>query len=116
MVLAGHIPGDGGVLMIRFQRYAQLKRGKHGVKWAVEITEYINTNHPKIPIHLFRTHYGDIYTIYWMADFKDVLALDEWQKQIGADKGYQELRGKSFGRLVDGSVADTVMISVTRDT
>ena len=82
----------------------------------IEITEYINTNYPKIPLQLFRTQYSDVYTIYWMADFKDVHAMDEWQKQIGADKGYRELRRKSFDRLVDGSVTDTVMISVTRNT
>ncbi len=102
--------------MIRFERSAQLRRGKHGIKWAIEITDYINTNHPEIPLQFFRNHYGDVYTIHWMADFKDVSALDEWQKQIGADNGYRELRRKSLDRLVDGSVTDTVMISVTRHT
>jgi hypothetical protein len=97
--------------MIRFQRSAQLKRGKHGVKWAMEITDYINTHYPKIPLQFFRTHYGDVYTIYWMADFEDIVALDEWQKQVGADKGYRELRRQSFDILVDGSFTDTVMIS-----
>ena len=97
--------------MIRFQRSAQLKRGKHGLKWAEEITEYINTHHTKTPLQLFRTHFGDVYTIYWMADFEDIVALDEWQKLVGADQGYRELRRKSFDILIEGSVADTVMVS-----
>ncbi len=99
--------------MIRFQRSAQLKRGKHGVQWATEITDYINTNSPRISLQLFRTHYGDVYTIYWMADFDDIVHLDEWQVQVGADKGYRELRRKSLDMLVEGSVVDTVMLSVS---
>lgn len=99
--------------MIRFQRTAQLKRGKHGVKWAIEITDYINAQYPRTTLQLFRTHYGDVYTIYWMADFEDVVHLDEWQNQIGADKGYRELRRKSLDTLVEGSVVDTVMISIS---
>lgn len=97
--------------MIRFQRSAQLKRGKHGLKWAREITDHINANFPRTSLQLFRTLYGDVYTIYWMADFEDVVHLDEWQIQVGADKTYRELRRKSFDILVEGTIIDTVMIS-----
>ena len=98
--------------MIRFQRSMQLKRGKHGMHWAKELVEYINAKYPNTSLQLFKSRFGDVFAVYWIADFEDLVALDEWQEQIGADEGYRELIKKSLDIVVDGTVRDTLMISV----
>lgn len=97
--------------MIRFQRSAQLKRGKHGTKWAREITDHINTNFPEVQLQLYKSRFGDVDTVYWVADFEDIVHLDEWQAKVGADKAYRELRRQSLDIIVAGSVSDTLMVS-----
>jgi hypothetical protein len=51
--------------------------------------------------------------IYWYADVEDLAVLDRWQKQIGTDPGYRELRRKAIDFFVQDSVQDTVMSSVS---
>ena len=97
--------------MIRFQRSAQIRRGKHGLRWAREVTDYINTNYPHTSLQLFRYRFGDVSTICWMADFEDWDSLDDWQYRIGKDKDYHDLRRQSLDILVEGSITDTLLVS-----
>lgn len=95
--------------MIRFQRSMQLKRGKHGMRWAKELTDYINTAHGKPSFQLLKSRFGNMSTVYWIADFKDLTRLEAWQQQIGADAGYRELVKKSIDIVVNGSIKDTLL-------
>src|SRR5512139_2727855 len=95
--------------MIRFQRSMQLKRGKHGMRWAKELTDYINTAHGKPSFQFLRSRFGNVSTVYWTADFRDLAALEAWQQKIGADAGYRELVNKSSDIVVDGSINDVVL-------
>lgn len=61
--------------MIKFQRSMRLKRGRHALKWAKELTEYMNAVHGKPSMELFRSRFGNVSTIYWIADFEDLAAL-----------------------------------------
>ena len=95
--------------MIRFQRSMQLKRGKHGMRWAKELTDYINTAHGKPSFQFLRSRFGNVSTVYWIADFKDLAVLEAWQQKIGADAGYRELVNKAIDIVIDGSINDTVL-------
>lgn len=98
--------------MIRFQRSMQLRRGKHGVRWARELTDYMNTTYPKLSLHLYKSRFGDVSTVFWFADFKDLEALDNWQEQVGRDDGYRELVARSLDIVIDGTVKDTILTTV----
>jgi hypothetical protein len=90
----------------------QLKRGKHGMRWAKELTDYINTVHAvhgKPSFQFLRSRFGNVSTVYWAADFKDLASLEAWQQKIGADAGYRELVNKSSDVVVDGSINDIVL-------
>ena len=97
--------------MIRFQRSMRVRGGKHARRWAKELADYLETVHGEPPVRLFRSRYGNISTIHWVADFEDLAALEAWQRKVGADAAYRELINQSFDLVVDGSVEDTVLES-----
>ena len=89
--------------MIRFMRSAQFKRGKGAFQWARETSDYINVQHPETTVQVFTARFGAVNTIYWMADFENLAALEHWQTQVASDEGYRELRKKSMDTLMEGS-------------
>lgn len=95
--------------MIRFQRSMQLKRGKHGMRWAKELTDYINMAYGEPSFQLLRSRFGNVSTVYWIADFKDLAVLEAWQQKIGADAGYRELVSKAIDIVIDGSINDILL-------
>ncbi len=97
--------------MVRLSRTAEFYRGKGVVRWAKEITDYINARFPQTTLQVFTVRYGPLNVICWMADFADVSALDSWQMAVGSDEGYNSLRKQSLDMLVEGSLVDTVMMS-----
>jgi hypothetical protein len=98
--------------MIRYQRSMQLKRGRHALRWAKELTDYMNTSLGGPALELFRSRFSNVSTLYWIADFKDLAALQTWQRKVGTDPGYRELTNRSLDIVVDGSINDTVLESV----
>lgn len=98
--------------MIRFERRADFRRGTGSVKWAREITDYINALNPDTNLQLFLMRFNGINSLCWTANFEDLMALDRWQASVGADPGYGKLRKKSFEMLIDESIYDTVMSAV----
>jgi hypothetical protein len=98
--------------MIRLQRTIQFRRGNQAMKWARELTDYVNTTHGETRMTLFRSRFGNVSTICWMGDFKDLAALEAWQQKVGADKSYREMIKKSFVFVIPGSVEDTILEAV----
>ncbi len=98
--------------MIRFQRTMKVRRGRHATLWARELSDYMNIAHGEPKLQLFSSRFGNMSTLYWVADFKDLAALEKWQKKVGADAGYRELVKKSFEIVLDGTVEDAVLQSV----
>ena len=100
--------------MIRYMRSARSIHGKGGeaIQWANEVTDYINTQFAEVQLSVFTSRFGPMNNIYWYADAEDLTALDRWQKQIGADRGYRELRRKAVDLFVQDSVQDMVLSSV----
>jgi hypothetical protein len=95
--------------MIRLQRTMQFRRGNQAMKWARELTDYVNMTQGKPQIALFRSRFGNVSTVYWVGDFEDLAALDAWQQTVGADKRYRELVKKSFAFVIPGTVEDTIL-------
>lgn len=98
--------------MIRLQRTMQLRRGYQAMKWANELTDYVNVAYQKPQLTLFRSRFGNVSTIYWVGDFEDLTALAEWQQKVGADRSYRELIKKSFAFVIPGTVEDAILESV----
>jgi hypothetical protein len=98
--------------MIRLQRTMQVRRGYQAMKWAKELTDYVNTAYGKPQLALFRSRFGNLSTIYWVGDFEDLSTLESWQQKVGTDKGYRELVKKSFAFVIAGTVEDSIMEGV----
>jgi len=95
--------------MIRLQRTMQFRRGYQAMKWARELTDYVNVTYQKPQLTLFRSRFGNLSKIYWVGDFEDLAALTEWQAKVGADRSYRELIKKSFAFVIPGTVEDAVL-------
>ena len=98
--------------MIRFQRTMQVRRGRHAMRWAKELTDYVNTAFRRPMLALFRSRFGNLSVVWWFGDFEDLDAFEAWQRKVGADRGYRELVKKSFDFVIDGSVVDTILEAV----
>jgi hypothetical protein len=98
--------------MTRLQRTMKVKRGKRSITWAKEMFDYMNTTHGKPTIHLFRSRFGNVSTLFWTVDFKDLEALLTWQRKVGVDAGYLQLAKDSLEIIIDGTVEDTILESV----
>lgn len=100
--------------MIRFEKTAQTAQDKQAeaTQWAIEVTNYINANHPGVTLQVFAARFGIMNMIYWTYDVDDLAALDSYQKNIRADEGYQALIGKAQGLLVSSSIADRVIEAI----
>jgi hypothetical protein len=95
--------------MIRLQRTMQFRRGNHAIKWAKELTDYVNTTYGEPQLALFRLRFGNLSTVQWVGDFEDLATLNAWQQQVGADKKYRELVKRSFAFVIPGTVEDTIL-------
>lgn len=98
--------------MVRFQRTMKVRRGKQSTQWAKELVDYTNAVHGKPVIQLFRSRFGNVATMYWIADFEDLPSLEDWQKRLGADPGYRALIKKAFDIVIDGTVEDIILESL----
>jgi len=98
--------------MIRLQRTMKVRRGKHALTWARELFDYMTTTHGKPTIHLFISRFGNVSTLCWTIDFKDLAALDTWQHRLGTDAGYIQLAKNSLDLVIEGSVEDTILESI----
>jgi hypothetical protein len=89
----------------------KVRRGKQSTKWAKEVLDYTNAVHGK-SFQLFRSRFGNLSKIYWMADFEDLAALEAWQQKVGGDPNYRALVKKAFDIIIPGTVEDTILESL----
>jgi len=96
--------------MVRFERSARVARGKllEARKWAQEVTDYANKNHPEGKLHVFSERFGNIGRVSWQADFDNITVLDQYQQSFDTDQGYWTLVNKGTELLVEDSIKDTV--------
>jgi hypothetical protein len=56
-----------------------------------KIRDYIKNLTPEANVEVFTTKFGEKGIIIFTADFKDLNSLDDFQKRIREDTGYQEI-------------------------
>ncbi len=96
--------------MVRFERSARVARGKdlEARRWAQEVTDYANNNHPEGKLQVWSERFGNLGRISWQADFEDLTALDRYQKSFDTDQGYGALVSKASELFIESSVHDTI--------
>ena len=101
--------------MIRYMRTARSMHGKGGeaIMWATEVTDYLNNQFTEVKVSVFTARFGSMNTIYFYADVADLATLDQWQKKLGSDRGYRDLRRKAVHLFVQDSIQDIVASSVS---
>ena len=100
--------------MIRFWRSGQTKNGKFldGVRFAKEVAEYINAKYAPVSVQVYTELFGDLNTIYWYADYKDLATIESINAQLLADQGYWAIVSKGTEWFIEGSFHDTLTRSV----
>ncbi|HLE29969.1 MAG TPA: DUF6039 family protein [Anaerolineales bacterium] len=100
--------------MYRFQRTARARGGKamEAVQFAKEVAGYINTKYAPVSLQVYTELFGDVNTIYWYAEYKDLASLETIIGQLNADQEYWAILGKAADLFVEGSLHDTLMMSI----
>lgn len=100
--------------MIRFQRSARAKGSTalEAVQFAKEVAEYINTKYAPVSVQVYSELFGDLNTIYWYVDYKDLATIESINAQLLADQGYWAILGKATDLFIEGSLHDTLMSPV----
>lgn len=100
--------------MILFLRSARTVRGKRGegIRWATEMTDYINSQFPEVQTLLLVPRFGEMDRIFWKSEFEDLSALDAWQKKLAMDEGYLKIRKSARDLFTQDSIEDIVLTSI----
>ena len=100
--------------MYRFQRTARARGGKamEAVQFAKEVAGYIKTKYAPVSLQVYTELFGDVNTIYWYAEYKDLASLETIIGQLNADQEYWAILGKAADLFVEGSLHDTLMMSI----
>ena len=100
--------------MYRFQRTARARGGKamEAVQFAKEVAGYINAKYAPVSLQVYTELFGDVNTIYWYADYKDLASLETIIGQLNAGQEYWAILGKAADLFVEGSLHDTLMMSI----
>lgn len=100
--------------MYRFQRSGQVKNGKllEAIKWAKEITEFINTKYSQVSLQAYTGIFGDPHTVYWYSDYKDLATLESVLAQLTSDQDYSAIINKGVEFFIDGSFQEKLMSSL----
>jgi hypothetical protein len=102
--------------MILFVRQAKYRAGKGeaAIKWAREVTKYVNEKFPASELQPYFNRFGSISDIVWIGKAKDLVTLDKLQNDVETDKGYLKLVQQAWDAnlLVDASFEDKVLVSI----
>jgi hypothetical protein len=100
--------------MIRFQRSGKVKNGKlqDGMRFAKEVSEYINAKYAPISVQAFSELFGDMATIHWHVDYDDLAALESIHTKLLADQEYWAIVNKGTDCYIDGSFQDSLISSI----
>jgi len=99
---------------IRTHRMARISDGKmlEAIQFAKEVTDYINNKYPQFPTRVYSEAFGAVGTIHWFGECKDLATLERTIQQLFADPGYLSILSKAIGLFIEGSVHDTLLISI----
>jgi len=95
--------------MYKFVRSAKVKASfPAALEWAKEVTEYINNKHSPPKVSVYTGMFGDVNTIFWEAEHKDLASLEAVFAKLTSDPGYWALVDKATGLFIEGSVHDSI--------
>ncbi len=100
--------------MIRFQRSGKTKPGKFldGIRFAKEIAEYCNATYAPISVQVYAELFGNVDTIHWHIDYKDLTTIEGVNTKLLTDQGYWAIVNKGMEFFVEGSFHDCLISSV----
>jgi hypothetical protein len=98
---------------LKFQRTAVILEGQFeaALKFAKEVTEYVNKNYPGLNVQAYRDVMGEGGKIHWFADYKNQEEIDEMVQNISTDAGYNEILATAEG-VFEEPVVDLLMQSI----
>ena len=97
----------------RLHRTVQISapRAAEAVQFATEVAQYINANSSDLRVTAQVERFG-AQRIHWFADADDIAALDRGQNALLVDEGYLATVAKGVELFIDGSLQDTVTVSL----
>ena len=100
--------------MVRFMRSARVAPGKilEAMSFATEIVDYLKKFEGHPPLQVFVDIFGDITTIRWIRDHKDLASLEKVANQLRTDQEYLEKVDNAGSLFIPGSIQDIVMRSL----
>ncbi len=82
------------------------------LRWAKEAAEYITTKHSPLKVLVSTGLFGDVNTIFWEVEYKDLASFEASSAKLNADQGYWAVLSKATGLFIEGSLHDSLMRSV----
>jgi len=80
--------------------------------FATEIAGYVKKYEGISPVQVFMDSFGEMTTIRWVVDYKDLASLEKVGYQMMADQEYLEKVNRSANLFIPGSIKDVVMRSI----
>ena len=99
--------------MIRWMRTARIAQGKYAeaLQFGKDIVAYIKKYEGIADVGVYLDSFGDVGTIRWMADYKDLASFEKVANQIYADPEWFQKIQAIEELFLAGSVHDTIMRS-----
>ncbi len=100
--------------MIRWTRSARIAPGKlvQAMQFSKEISEFVKKVGGVPEISVYLDSFGEVGTIRWFIDYKDMAAMEKVGDQLLANTAYLEKVNKSADLFIPGSFHDTVMRAI----
>jgi len=99
--------------MYKFVRSGKIKGNvPEAVRWAKEIADYVSGKHSPVKVHVYTGMFGDLNTIFWEIEHKDLASIEALSAKLVSDQGYWAVVEKAAGLFIDGTFRDSVLGSV----
>jgi hypothetical protein len=92
--------------------YFRAARGAEATQWAKEIAEYLNANYSHTHVQAYSEQFGAFGTLHWMSDFESMASMGEFMAQLQQDEDYVAITSRAADLVIEGSVHDTLMMSL----
>ena len=97
--------------MVRWMASMRVKAGKSmkAMGYAKEMVEFAKKFKGAPPVHVYGDSFGDIPTLRWFADYRDLATFETVSTQVLADEAYHKKIEQNVDLFVEGSTQSVVM-------
>ncbi len=97
--------------MIKVLRSIRIRGGKfaEATEHAKAIANYVHHRSSSANVQVFAEVFGNVGTLYWIADLESVAALEELDNQLNAGPEFQALLVEGFSLFFEGNFHDTLL-------